>query len=142
MEEHIKTTEQEMNAELVLVPEEKNMGSVSLFLRSKLKEHCVPEKIQKRLLIAFDEVYTNIVSYSEAEIAEIRCRFEERILVLVLRDNGMPYNPLESEEPDISLPAEKRKIGGLGIFMARKMVDKMEYSYVDGCNVTTLTVRY
>lgn len=49
--------------------------------------------------------------------------------VLTFRDDGVPYNPLNRDEPDITLDAEDREIGGLGIYMTRKMMDKTEYEY-------------
>ena len=58
---------------------------------------------------------------------------------LQFKDNGKPYNPLEAEEPDITASAEDRSIGGLGIFMVKKMLDNVEYSYVDNYNILTLT---
>ena len=60
---------------------------------------------------------------------------------LIFADNGKPYNPLDAEEPDITAPAEARAVGGLGIFMVRKMMDNMEYMYKDGQNVLTLTMK-
>ena len=59
---------------------------------------------------------------------------------LIFRDNGKPYNPLNAEEPDVTASAEERSIGGLGIFMVRKMMDNVEYMYKDGQNILTLTV--
>lgn len=58
-----------------------------------------------------------------------------------LADQGKPYDPLMQEAPDVSLPAEKRKIGGLGIFMARKNMDDMTYEYRDGRNILTMFKR-
>lgn len=53
-------------------------------------------------------------------------------------ERGTPFNPLEKEDPDITLPAEERGIGGLGIYMVKTMVDEVEYAYRDGCNHLTL----
>ena len=54
-------------------------------------------------------------------------------------DSGVPYNPLEKKDPDVTLPAEKREVGGLGIFMAKKSMDHIEYEYKDGMNVLRMT---
>ena len=62
-------------------------------------------------------------------------------IVIEIGDNGKPYNPLDAKEPDITASAEERTIGGLGIFMVRKMMDNVEYMYKDGQNVLTLTMK-
>ena len=59
-------------------------------------------------------------------------------IVLTFIDQGMPYNPLENKEPDITLDIEEREIGGLGIFLVKKTMDALSYEYVDGQNVLTL----
>ena len=53
-------------------------------------------------------------------------------------DNGRPYNPLETKDPDITLSAEEREIGGLGIFMVKKTMDQVTYEYMDGYNRLSL----
>ena len=58
---------------------------------------------------------------------------------MTFEDEGVYYNPLEKEDPDVSLSVEEREIGGLGIFMVKKSMDKMEYEYTDGKNVLTIT---
>ena len=62
------------------------------------------------------------------------------MLSLRFEDDGKPYDPTTAAEPDITASAEQREIGGLGIFMARKMMDHMDYMYKDGSNVLTLTL--
>ena len=68
----------------------------------------------------------------------LKCK-EPDPLWLGFRDNGKPYNPLDAKEPDITASAEDRAIGGLGIFMVRKMMDNVEYEYTGGMNKLTLT---
>ena len=98
-------------------------------------------KISTKLMVAVDEIYSNIVRYSGASEAHIRLMKEEDTLRLIFRDNGKPYSPLDAKEPDITASAEDRAIGGLGIFMVRKMMDNVEYMYKDGQNVLTLTMK-
>ena len=57
---------------------------------------------------------------------------------IVFKDHGIPYNPLEKADPDVTLPAHKRKIGGLGIFMVKKVMDELSYEYKDGQNIMTI----
>ena len=60
-------------------------------------------------------------------------------MTLVIKDNGFPFNPLEKEEPDISLSASEREIGGLGIFITKKTMDTFSYTYENGQNILTMT---
>jgi anti-sigma regulatory factor (Ser/Thr protein kinase) len=61
------------------------------------------------------------------------------VLTIELRDAGTPFNPLEIPDPDITLPADEREIGGLGIYLCKKMMDSISYRYEDGNNVLTMT---
>lgn len=90
--------------------------------------------------LAVEEIFCNIANYAynpkEGE-AVIRCNIEEkedRVRIEFI-DSGMPYNPLEREDPDITLTAEDRDIGGLGIFLTKKLMDTVEYYYESGKNV-------
>ena len=100
----------------------------------------VPAKAAHRIYVAVDEIYANIVHYSGAGYAEMRIMQHDGRVNVIFRDNGTPYNPLEAEEPDITASAEEREIGGLGIFMVRKMMDSVDYMYKDGHNILTLTL--
>ena len=88
----------------------------------------------------FDEIYANIVNYSNASLATVSYTIENSKLCLTFADNGIPYNPLEATEPDTTLSAEERQIGGLGIFMVKKMTESMEYELKDGKNVLKLVI--
>lgn len=106
--------------------------------KTKLAE--LPRKVRSRVQVAVDEIYSNILRYSGTDYAQVSCTMDDTDLTLVFRDNGVPYNPLEKDDPDITLSAAERKIGGLGIFMVKKMSSGIEYEYTDNQNV--LTVRF
>ena len=127
-------------AVLKVTPSMESMPQVSGFLEEQLDHLNVPMKTANKLMIAMDEIYSNLVHYSGADYAEIRCGADSGVLTLTFRDNGMPYNPLDAKEPDITASADERQIGGLGIFMVRKMMDNVDYMYKDGHNVVTLTL--
>ena len=64
---------------------------------------------------------------------------EEPVTVMItFVDHGIPYDPLAKEDPDIKLPADEREVGGLGIFMTKKIMDDVTYTYKDGKNILTL----
>ncbi|MGN1231663.1 MAG: SpoIIE family protein phosphatase, partial [Anaerotignum sp.] len=133
--------EGETDASLRIEPTMENQPKVVEFLDEQLTKLAVPVKTARRLKVALDEVFSNIVRYSNATGAEVVCGKKENILTLTFRDNGKPYNPMEAEEPDITASAEDRAIGGLGIFMVRKMMDSVVYEHREGQNVLTLTMR-
>ena len=92
---------------------------------------------------AIDELYGNIASYAYGEEnGEVTVIIEgdstPGAVSISFQDEGKPFNPLESREPDITLPARERKIGGLGIFMVKKSMDDVRYEYRDGKNILTI----
>ena len=111
---------------------------VAAFVEEHLEAFEVPMKLTMKLMVVVDEIYSNIVRYSGATEAQVRIMKEVDTLRLIFCDNGKPYNPLDAKEPDVTAPAEERVIGGLGIFMVRKMIDNVEYMYKDNQNVLTL----
>ena len=115
------------------------LEGVTAFVEQQLEELDIPLPVTTKLLIAVDEIASNIVRYSGATGAQVCIEKTADALQLVFKDNGKPYNPLDAEEPDISAPAEERTIGGLGLLMVRKLMDHTEYMYKDGQNVLTLT---
>ncbi|MBO5666804.1 MAG: SpoIIE family protein phosphatase, partial [Firmicutes bacterium] len=130
------------NKVLSVNPTMETVSQVAVFVEEHLEKFEIPVKLSTKLLVAVDEIYSNIVRYSGASQAQVRIMKETDTLRLVFRDNGKPYNPLDAKEPDITASAEDRAIGGLGIFMVRKMMDNVEYMYKDGQNVLTLTMKF
>jgi anti-sigma regulatory factor (Ser/Thr protein kinase) len=113
---------------------------VTAFVDGELEAMDCPPRANTQVDIAIDELFGNIVNYAYPEgtgTATVRVEFEEepRAVVVTFIDQGVPYDPLTAEEPDISLSIEERQIGGLGIFLVRKTMDDMTYEYVDGRNV-------
>ena len=123
-----------------VVPDCDSLAAVGAFADSLSAKLEIVPKIAKKINIVFDEIYANIVNYSKAPLANISYRIENGKLILTFSDNGIPYNPLKAAEPDTTLSAEEREIGGLGIFMVKKMTESMEYEYVDDKNILTLVI--
>jgi anti-sigma regulatory factor (Ser/Thr protein kinase) len=104
------------------------------------------EALQFKLRLSIEEAVENVVCYAyEGGIGWLEVGtsldHDSLILTIELRDAGVPFNPLEAPDPDVSLPANERKVGGLGIFLCKKMMDSINYRYVDGNNVLTMTKR-
>lgn len=120
----------------------KNLEPVMGFLEENLESLDCPFKEEQQICIAVEELFVNIVSYAYPETAgpadlEIR-ELPDRVIEIILRDGGVPFNPLELEDPDVTLKAEERKIGGLGIYMVKKSMDEVTYHYENGQNILTL----
>ena len=123
-----------------VVPDAASQKVVGEFADSLSARLEIVPKIANKINIVFDEIYANIVNYSKASLATISYSIENGKLHLSFADNGVPYNPLDAAEPDTTLSAEEREIGGLGIFMVRKMTESMNYEYADGKNILTLVI--
>ena len=125
---------------ITVIADDKSMIPVSEFAKSLTEKLTVVPKIANKVSIAVDEIYSNIVNYSGAEIATISYEIKDGRLYMTFTDDGIPYNPIKAEEPDVTLSAEERKIGGLGIFMVKKMTESMEYTYEDDKNILSLVI--
>ena len=135
----VRLNEIESDISITVVPSMETVSQVAEFMETEMEKFEVSPKISMKLLIAIDEIYSNIVRYSGATQATVSINKIENTLKLQFKDNGIPYNPLDAKEPDITASAEDRSIGGLGIFMVKKMLDNVEYKNIDNCNVLTLT---
>ena len=129
--------------ELTLEAKVANLQQVLDFVDENLTSMRCPMKIMMQIDVAVEEIFVNVASYAYAPdtgSVTIRMDLQEkpRAVVITFIDSGIPYNPLAKEDPDVSLSAEERSIGGLGIFMVKKTMDKMEYEYTDKQNVLTM----
>ena len=124
-----------------------NLETVTAFLDEILDEKDCPLKIRLQIDLALEEMYINIANYAytpKTGEMELRVEFDEaeRELTLVLIDSGIPYDPLAKKDPDVTLSAEKRKIGGLGIYLVKKTMDSMMYESRDGRNSVTMKKKF
>ena len=130
--------------ELTVAATLENIAKVTDFVNEELEALACPMKAQMQINIAIDELFGNIAHYAYApEVGEatvkIEATKEPSVVVITFVDSGVPYNPLEKDDPDITLSAEERQIGGLGIYMVKKSMDHMSYEYKDGQNILTIT---
>lgn len=105
------------------------------------KDMPTDEILQFKLRLSVEEVIENIVRYAYESgngFIEVGTSVEDGVLSIVVRDGGKPFNPLDKEDPDVNLPLEERKIGGLGIFLCKQMMDSVAYEYKDRCNILTM----
>lgn len=129
--------------ELTIDASLENIEKVTAFIDEQLESLGCPVKAQMQIDIAIDELFGNIVHYAynpEIGPATVRVEVQEESLSVVITfiDNGVPYDPLAREDPDTSLSAEEREIGGLGIYMVKKSMDEIGYEYKNGQNILTI----
>lgn len=129
--------------ELRLTATRDSLDQVNAFLEEELENLECPPKITMQLLVALEELYVNIASYAYAPttgeaLIQLDYRDEDSMILLILNDWGKPFNPLEKEDPDVTLSAEERDIGGLGIYMVKKSMDLFTYERKDGKNIVTI----
>jgi len=101
------------------------------------------ESLQFKIRLSIEEAVENVVRYAYQDGCgwlEVGTELNDKDLMLsvMLKDAGVPFNPLEQKEPDLTSPAEVRQIGGLGIFLCKQMMDSVAYEYADGCNILTM----
>ncbi len=132
--------------ELKVDAKRENLEEVLAFVDKELEIANCSMKTQMKIDVAVEEIFVNIANYAYAPetgsaLIRIETQYDANRVEITFHDWGMPYDPLAKPDPDITLSAAERQIGGLGIFMVKKSMDDMKYSYVDGQNVLTI-VKY
>lgn len=132
--------------ELTVAATVENIEKVTDFVNEQLESIDCPFKVQTQIDIAIDELFGNIAKYAYAEktgTATVAFHYlqEKRTVSIVFSDSGKPYDPLSGADPDTTLSAENRPIGGLGIYMVKKSMDTVSYQYKDGKNMLTILKR-
>lgn len=124
-----------------------NTNQLMEFLEQQLEDSGCPYAFVMQLELVVEEIFVNIATHAYTAaggMATMDCDVEKdkRQIRLRFTDSGIPFNPLTKKDPDISLSAEEREIGGLGIYLVKKTMDKCEYMYENGKNVFTVTKKY
>lgn len=124
-----------------------NLPELTTFVESYAESLDCPVKVMMQLDVAIDEIFSNITHYAYPDKSgkvkvSIDCLENPKRMKLMFEDEGIRYNPLEKEDPDINISAEERQIGGLGIYIVKKTMDSMEYSYENGRNILTIIKNY
>ena len=129
-----------------------NLDKVTAFVEEELENNEVDMKSSMQLTIALEEIYVNIAHYAYSKTdadgnvipntgtgpMKLSLDVSSEQVLMTFEDKGIPYNPLEKADPDITLSAEERDIGGLGIYMVKQSMDDVVYEHRDGKNILTL----
>jgi len=117
-------------------------GKVMNFIESELAKHNFPAKLRPGILTAVEEIFVNIAAYAykpeEKGNVTVSVTIDEKAVIRFV-DFGEPFNPLETDAPDLEGPIKDRKIGGLGIHFVKNMMDNVEYEHTNGKNILTVT---
>ncbi|MDO4538276.1 MAG: ATP-binding protein, partial [Coriobacteriales bacterium] len=112
------------------------------FINAELDRRMCPPRVQNRIDIALEELLVNICHYAYAdqdEPGKMEVKYVYKgspsSITVELKDQGVPFNPLEHADPDRSLSFDEIEVGGLGIYMVKKSMDDIAYVYDDGSNV-------
>ena len=120
------------------------LDTVLAFLEEKLEAADCPLKTQMQITVAAEEIFVNVAQYAYAPgtgdvTVAVAFSDEPSSVTVSFTDSGIPFDPLSRQDPDISLSAEEREVGGLGIYMTKKLLDQLHYEYRNGQNVLSLT---
>ena len=120
-----------------------NLAAVTAFVNGHLEKVGCPMKAQMQIELAVEEIFVNIASYAYAPgtgraIIQVEVTDAPASATIIFIDQGTPYDPLAKPDPDVSLSAKEREIGGLGIYLTKKTMDDVRYEYKDGKNILTL----
>lgn len=127
--------------ELKIEAKKENLDQVQKFVQEYMTDKGFDQSDKMKADVVVEEIFVNICSYAyEGKIGSclIQQSFEDNKITINFIDNGKEYNPLNKEDPDISLSADDRPIGGLGIYMTKKLMDNVTYEYKNNQNKLTI----
>jgi anti-sigma regulatory factor (Ser/Thr protein kinase) len=131
----------QINKQLKVKAELEKLDTVIGFLEEQLEQAGCPLNIATQISISVEEIFVNIANYSYPESGGncvLDLSVSDSVMTLCIADTGAPFNPLAKEDPDITLSADERQIGGLGIWMVKQSMDRVEYCYEENQNKLTL----
>ena len=121
-----------------------NLKRFSAFVLSCAQKHELSQKKIEKLMLAIEEALVNIFNYAYPDSGgnvELRCIEEgQDSLIIEIEDAGIPFNPLLMDSPDLNSDIEERKVGGLGIFLIKKLVDKLDYRREGDANILRIVM--
>ena len=128
--------------EAVFPATDEALQHVNQFVEEQLEAAGCLMKTQMKIMVALEELFINVAHYAYGDgdgTVKVILEIKDDTMVLSLTDSGMPFDPLAKEDPDVTLAAEDRQIGGLGIYMVKKTMDDVAYAYENGQNIITIT---
>ena len=131
-----------MEKSIILANDISEISKLNQFVEEIGEEFSLSPAIVFNLTLVLEEAVVNVINYAypkeEHESIYLSARLHEGSIVLVLTDTGVEFDPTLAPEADITLSAEERPIGGLGIFLIRQIMNEVKYELIDGKNILTL----
>jgi len=118
-----------------------NLPRIGDFILDSTRGSGLDQRETFHLMTAVDEACTNTIKYGDSNEIEIKCDVEDGQVVLQIIDDGIAFNPLEAPTPDLNVPLKERKVGGLGIYFIRTLMDDVRYERKGEKNVLTMIIR-
>lgn len=113
---------------ITINPKLTELNTLNEFILNELKK----EDLQVKLIV--EEIFVNIINYSKTEFITVNVEYDEQTLTLEFIDNGIEFNPLLKDDPEVPATIDDAQIGGLGIFLAKELADDLQYHYTNGKN--------
>jgi len=127
-----------MKKEIVVAADIDNLELIINTVSEQMKQADFSPKQVMQISMAVEEIFVNIAKYAyspeKGDVSIVMADYESS-MTIEFSDSGKPYNPLEKDDPDLTLSADERQIGGLGIYMTKSLADAVKYSYKDGKNI-------
>lgn len=124
--------------ELTLPSSMEEIGRLEPFIAHVAEQAGISELEAKRLRLAVEEAVANIINYGQATTIKLQATTDDSQLVLTIDDDGQPFDPTADSTTDLSVPADERPPGGLGILFLHQMSDGLDYQRLDGHNILTI----
>lgn len=131
--------------EITLLATDENLNAVNPFVESELEAAECPPRAAMQLMVALEELYVNVAHYAYGESSgsitvQVEAQHGEAAIRLI--DKGIAFDPLAKADPDTTLSAEERPIGGLGVLMVKKSMDVFTYERLDEQNIVTIVKKW
>lgn len=133
--------------QITLPADIRHIGEATAFVYEMLDKSGCPQRTRTQIDVALDELLSNVVRYAYPPktgnfTIGVEILADPRRAVITLTDQGVPYDPLKKPDPDVTLSAQDRQIGGLGIYIVKKTMDAVTYDYLNGSNIVTIVKRF
>jgi sigma-B regulation protein RsbU (phosphoserine phosphatase) len=132
-----------MTKQLILHNDVQQIELLAEYIDSIADEAGINPSLAMSLNLALEEAVTNVIMYAYPEgtdgTVDIITEANDGLLTFIIKDSGKAFDPTQKEDADVTLSAEERQIGGLGIFLVKQIMDTVNYQRIDGQNILTLT---
>ena len=132
-----------MTKQLILHNDVQQIELLAEYIDSIAEAAGIDPSLAMSLNLALEEAVTNVIMYAYTEgtdgTVDIITEANDGLLTFIIKDSGKAFDPTQKEDADVTLSAEERQIGGLGIFLVKQIMDTVNYQRIDGQNILTLT---